>query len=254
MSHLEGQLALVTGASRGIGRAIALRLARDGADVAVGYLLNEGAAQRVMDEITGMGRRAIPIQGDIRDSKEVARIVEEAALGLGDGAGPDIVVANAALGALKPTLEIRDSKWDLTLETCTRSFLAFARACAPRMEARGGGRLITLSSLGARRYLPRYAAIGTAKAALETLVRYLAVDMAPLGVRVNCVSGGPIETDALDYVMPEKEARQAVANETPLGRMGTPEDLANVVAFLTHPDSDWITGQTLVADGGLSLR
>ena len=182
------------------------------------------------------------------------KVVEATADALGDGDGPDVVVANAALGVLKPALKVRDSKWDLTQETCVRSLLALARAAAPRMEARGGGHIVTLSSLGAHRTMPGYVAIGTAKAAVETLVRYLAVELAPLNIRVNCVSGGPIETDALDYVLPDPALRAKVAAGTPLGRLGHPDDLANVVSFLCGPDAAWITGQTIVADGGLSLR
>ena len=251
MGVLAGQVALITGASRGIGRAIAVRLAHDGADVAVNYLMNEPAAEAVADEVRTLGRRCLVLQGDVRSSKECERLVAETDEALG---GPHVVVANAALAVLKPALKIRDSKWDLTMETSARSLLALARAAAPRMAARGGGRLLTLSSLGARRYTPGYTAMAAAKSAAETLVRYLAVELGPDGIRVNCVSGGPVETDSLDYVLPDADDRAQVAAGTPLGRLGAPDDLASVVAFLCSPDSDWITGQTLVADGGLSLR
>ena len=244
-------MALVTGASRGIGRAIALRLARDGADVAVNYLMNERAAETAAEEVRALGRRALVLQADVRSSKECERLVATTAEALG---GPHVVVANAALAVLKPVLKIRDSKWDLTMETSARSLLALARAAAPRMAVLGGGRILTLSSLGTRRHTPGYAAMAAAKAAAETLVRYLAVELGPDDIRVNCVSGGPVETDSLDYVLPDSDARAQVAAGTPLGRLGTPDDLASVVAFLCTPDSDWITGQTLVADGGLSLR
>lgn len=245
--------ALVTGASRGIGRAIALRLADDGYDVAVGYLMNEGPAAAVAHEIERKGRRSLAIQGDVRSREDLKRLVDTTADELGGG-GLDVVVDNAALGVLKPTLEIRHSKWDLTMESTLRPLLLLSQAAAPHLQARGGGRIIALSSLGARRYLPGYAAIGSAKAALENLVRYLAVDLAPMNIRVNCVSGGPIDTDSLNYVMSEEADRAEVAKATPLGRIGTPEDLAGVVSFLCTDDSDWITGQTLIADGGLSLR
>ena len=245
------KIALVTGASRGIGKAIAVRLAEDGYDVAVGYLMNEGPANAVVRSITEIGRRSLAIQGDVRAKDDLKRLVDMAAGELG---GLDVVVDNAALGVLKPTLKIRVSKWDLTMESTLRPLLLLAQCAVPHFTARGGGRILALSSLGARRYLPGYAAIGSAKAALENLVRYLAVDLAPLNIRVNCLSGGPIDTDSLNYVMSEESDRAEVAAATPLGRIGTPEDLARVASFLCGPDSDWITGQTLVADGGLSLR
>lgn len=249
--RLSGRVALVTGASRGIGRACALRLAAEGADVAVGYLMNERAARQVAVEVEAAGARAVALQGDVRSTAEVERVVAETAAALGD---PDIVVANAALTVLKPVLEIRDSKWDLTLETSARSLLALARASVPGMRRRGAGHIVALSSLGSRRYTPGYAAMAAAKAAAETLVRYLAVELAPDGIRVNCVSGGPIATASLDYVLPDDESRRRVAEGTPLGRLGRPDDLAAVVTFLCTPDAGWITGQTIVADGGLSLR
>ncbi len=253
MSGGGAKTALVTGASRGIGKAIALRLADDGYDVAVGYLMNEGPANAVAEAVQAKGRRALAIQGDVRSRQDLKRIVDTTAEELGGG-GLDLVVDNAALGVLKPTLLIRHSKWDLTMESTLRPLLLLSQYAVPHLQQRGGGRIIALSSLGARRYLPGYAAIGSAKAALENLVRYLAVDLAPLNIRVNCVSGGPIDTDSLNYVMADESDRAEVADATPLGRIGTPEDLSGVVSFLCGPDSDWITGQTLIADGGLSLR
>jgi len=249
--RLEGRVALITGASRGIGRACAIRLAAEGVDVAINYLMNDRAAEETAEAVRDQGARAHLLQGDVRSSKEVERLVAAAAETLG---GPDIVIANAALAVLKPALKIRDSKWDLTMETSARSLLALARAAAPGMISRGGGHILTLSSLGSRRYTPGYTAMAAAKAAAETLVRYLAVELAPDGIRVNCVSGGPIETDSLDYVLPDEGERAQVAAGTPLGRLGRPEDLAGVVAFLCTPDASWITGQTIIADGGLSLR
>ena len=238
MSGGDAKTALVTGASRGIGKAIALRLADDGYDVAVGYLMNEGPANAVAEAVQAKGRRALAIQGDVRSRQDLKRIVDTTAEEL-VGGGLDLVV---------------DSKWDLTMESTLRPLLLLSQYAVPHLQQRGGGRIIALSSLGARRYLPGYAAIGSAKAALENLVRYLAVDLAPLNIRVNCVSGGPIDTDSLNYVMADESDRAEVADATPLGRIGTPEDLSGVVSFLCGPDSDWITGQTLIADGGLSLR
>lgn len=250
---MSDKTALVTGASRGIGKAIALRLADDGYHVAVGYLMNEGPAEAVAEAIRAKGRQALAIQGDVRSRQDLKRVVETSAAELGS-AGLDVVVDNAALGVLKPTLDIRHSKWDLTMESTLRPLLLLSQYAAPHLQAKGGGHIIALSSLGARRYLPGYAAIGSAKAALENLVRYLAVDLAPMNIRVNCVSGGPIDTDSLNYVMADEGDRAEVAKGTPLGRLGTPEDLSGVVSFLCTADAGWITGQTIIADGGLSLR
>ncbi|MDY0059718.1 MAG: SDR family oxidoreductase [Myxococcota bacterium] len=243
--------ALVTGGSRGIGRAIALRLAADGADVAVGYLRNQDAAEEVCAAIRALGRRAIALEGDLRDPATCKRLVGQAVTALG---GLEVLVSNAAIGAHKEALSLRPAQWDLTLESSTRPLLLLAQAAAPHLAAGGGGSIVALSSLGSRRVVPGYAAMGCAKAAVEALVRYLAVELAPRGIRVNCVVGGLIRTDAVAYLQEGARMLADAAAHTPLGRVGEPEDLARVVAFLASAEASWITGQALVVDGGLSLR
>jgi enoyl-[acyl-carrier protein] reductase III len=233
---------LVTGASRGIGRAIALELARPGGAVVLGYLQNEAAVAEVAAQVEARGARAIPVQGDVRSEADLKRLAGT----LGE---LDVLVHNAAVGALKPYDALRTSHWDLTLESSLRPFWLLTKL-APLRE---GASVIGLSSLGSRSFVPGYAAMGAAKAGMEALTRQLAVELSPRRIRVNTVCGGLVETDALRY-FPEGEAMRAAAiQRTPLGRLGQPEDLARAVGLLVSPAAGWITGQVLVVDGGYSL-
>ena len=166
--------------------------------------------------------------------------------------GLDLVVSNAASGVIRPALEVTAKHWDWTLDINARAFLLLAQRATPHLEARGGGSMVAISSLGAGRTLPNYILVGTSKAALEALVRYLAVELAPK-IRVNAVSGGVVETDALD-AFPNRDAMLRAGAANPVGRLVSPEDIAGAVAFLCSPDADMIRGQTLVVDGGFSLR
>ena len=165
--------------------------------------------------------------------------------------GPlDVLVHNAATGVVRPALETEDKHWDWTLNANARALLQLARVAAPEMPQ--GSSIVAISSLGAQRVLDNYSLIGTSKAALEALVRYLAVELAPR-VRVNAVSGGVVQTGALDH-FPNREEMLAAGAANPVGRLVTPEDIAGAVAFLCSPDADMIRGQTLIVDGGFSLR
>jgi len=165
--------------------------------------------------------------------------------------GPlDAVVHNAATGVIRPALETQDKHWDWTMNANARALLQLARAAAPQMPA--GSSIVAISSLGAQRVLDNYILVGTSKAALESLVRYLAVELAP-EIRVNAVSGGVVETGALEH-FPNRETMLAAGTGNPVGRLVTPEDIAGAVAFLCGPDADMVRGQTLVVDGGFSLR
>ncbi len=235
--------ALVTGGSRGIGRAIALRLARDGATrLAIGYLRSDSAAEATADELRALGAEVTLVRGNV-SSERVAAEVE--ALG-----SLDLLVHNAATGVIRPALETEDKHWDWTLGANARAFLSLVRAAAPAMPA--GASIIAISSLGSTRVLDNYALVGTSKAALESLVRYLAVELGPRGVRVNAVSGGVVETGALDH-FPNREEMLAMGARNAAGRLVTPEDMAAAVAFLSSPDAEMVRGQTLVVDGGFSL-
>ncbi len=232
---------LITGASRGIGAAIAQELAAPGRRVVVNYLQNEAAATEVAREVRARGAEAVLAQGDVRSEPDLKRLAEVA--------GPvDVLVHNAAIGVLKPWDKIRTAQWDLTMESSLRPFWLLTKLCT----LNPGANVIGISSLGSRQSTPGYAAMGAAKAGLEALTRQLAVELAP-GVRVNTVCGGLIRTDALNYFPAGAEMLAAASKHTPLGRVGEPADLAGVVALLIDPRAAWITGQVIVVDGGLSL-
>ena len=242
---LTGKVALITGASRGIGRAIALELASKGAHVVVNYARNEEAAKQTVDELSGNGIKAMPFRANVGDPKAVKELVSAA---LKEFGGIDLLVHNAAMGAFKPVHKLKMNQWDLSLDINAQALLTLSQEVIPSMEKRGGGTIIALSSLGAHRYIPDYGAIGISKAALETLVKYLAVELAPKNIRVNCVSGGLVDTDAVKAFPRYAEFKKEVVQRTPASRIGKPEDLAQVVGFLASPESHWIYGQTIVAD------
>ena len=161
-----------------------------------------------------------------------------------------VVVHNAATGVIRPALETEDKHWDWTLNANARALLALARATAPSMEQ--GSSIVAISSLGAQRVLENYVLVGTSKAALESVVRYLAVELAPRGIRANAVSGGVVETGALEH-FPNKDEMLRSVERTPAGRLVEPDDIAGAVSFLCSPDAQMVCGQTLVVDGGFSL-
>jgi enoyl-[acyl-carrier protein] reductase III len=232
----------VTGGSRGIGRAIALRFARDGAKrVAIGYLRNDSAAEETAEELRALGAEVTLVRGNITSQ----RVLDEVA-----ALGPlDILVHNAATGVIRPALETEDKHWDWTLNANARALLQLARVAAPGMP--DGSSIVALSSLGAQRVLANYVLVGTSKAALEALVRYLGVELAPR-IRVNAVSGGVVETGALEH-FPNREEMLRAGAANPVGRLVTPADIAGAVAFLCSKDADMIRGQTIIVDGGFSL-
>jgi enoyl-[acyl-carrier protein] reductase III len=242
------QVVLVTGASRGIGRAIALRFAQGGADVVVNYLRHRTAAEETARDLEAHGARALIVKADVSDPADLDRLFEDTGRAFG---GLDVLVSNAALGVLRPALAIEVKHWQKTLDVMGRALLLCAQRAVPLMEGRWG-RIISISSIGAGRVLPNYVGPGVAKSILETLTRYLAVELAPRGISVNAVSGGLVETDALDSFPNQQEMLEA-GKRTPTGRLGRPDDIAGVVALLCRPEARWICGQTIVADGGYSL-
>lgn len=253
VQRFAGKVALITGSGRGIGRAIALRFAREGADVVVNYFRNREPAEQTAAEIEALGRRAIVVKADVGEPDEIARLVDAAR----DFGGPDILVHNAASGYNRPVMEQRVKGWDWTLNINARAALFLAQRAAPLMQARGGGAIVNLSSVGAQRVLPDYVVVGASKAALEAVTRYLAVELAPLGIVVNAVSAGMVRTDALQHfpgMREQFEERFAYAlARTPAGRVLESDDVAGVVAFLCSPEAAMIRGQTILIDGGASL-
>jgi enoyl-[acyl-carrier protein] reductase III len=240
----EGASVLVTGGSRGIGKAIALRFAERGAKrVAIGYLRNDRAAEETAEELRTAGAEPLLLRGNVASERVAAQTSE---------LGPfDALVHNAATGVIRPALETEDKHWDWTLNANARALLTLARACAPQMPE--GSSIVGVSSLGSVRVLDNYVLVGVSKAALEAVVRYLAVELAPRGIRANAVSAGVVETGALEH-FPNRE--QMIADSlarTPAGRLVEPADVADAVLFLCSPDAEMVRGQTLIVDGGFSL-
>ena len=238
-----GRTAFVSGGSRGIGKAIALRLARDGISrVGIGYFRSDAAAEETADELRALGAEPVLVRGNITSSRVEEQVAELGRL--------DVLVHNAATGVIRPALETEDKHWDWTHAANARALLSLTRVVAPSMEA--GSSIVAISSLGSGRVLENYSLVGTSKAALEALVRYLAVELAPRGIRVNAVSAGVVSTGALEH-FPNREAMLESGGRNPAGRLVTPDDVAGVVAFLCSPDAEMIRGQTVVIDGGWSL-
>ena len=240
---------LVSGGTRGIGKAIALSQAKRGTTLFLNYLRDDTSAQRVQSAARKKGSRVVLLPGNIGDPETVRSIFESIKK---ETARLDAVIHSAALGVFKPVHQLRVKDWDISLDVNAKAFLLLSQAALPLMK-KNGGNILTISSLGAQRFTPNYGAIGISKAALENLVRYLAVELAPYKIRVNAVSGGLIETDSLKMFPHFELIKKEYLSRTPGGRIGKPEDIADIVSFLLSSQSGWIFGQTLIADGGYSL-
>jgi enoyl-[acyl-carrier protein] reductase III len=246
---VQGKIALVTGAGRGIGRAIALRLAGLGADVIVNYLRNAEAAERTAADARELGVRAEALRAHVGEPEKINAMFDAIRERFG---GLDILVNNAASGVIRPALDLEPRHWDWTLNINARGAWLCARQAAPLMAGRGG-RIVNISSLGSGRVLEEYVAVGVSKAALESLTRYLAVELAPLGIVVNAVASGLVDTDALRHFDRREQMLIDARSRTPADRMVKPDDIADVVAFLCQPAAEMIRGQVIVVDGGYSL-
>lgn len=244
------KVALVTGSSRGIGRQTAIRLAKEGYDIVINYARSRAAAEEVVSEIEALGRKVLLIKANIGDVKKIramfTRIDEEFGR-------LDVLVNNAASGVLKPAMELEESHYDWTMGINAKGSLFCAQEAAKLMKQNGGGNIINISSLGSIRYLENYTAVGVSKAALEALTRYLAVELAPHQIRVNAVSGGAVDTEALKHFPNRDELLAEAAKSTPAGRLVEMEDMVNAIMFLLSDQSYMVRGQTLIVDGGISL-
>ncbi len=254
MSLFQDKIALVTGSGRGIGREIALRLAGEGAHVVVNFFRNREPAEETAVAIRALGRQAITVRANVGELDELARLYQEIEAAFG---GLDILVHNAASGYNRPALQQKPRGWDWTMNINARSLLFGVQHAAPIMARRGGGAIVAISSLGSVRVLPDYAVVGASKAAVESLVRYLGVELAPQNIVVNAISPGVVRTEALEHFAIFQEnagnLAQTIETHTPAGRLCTPADVADLVCFLCSPAAKMICGQTIVLDGGYSL-
>lgn len=250
MTDHQDRIALITGSSRGIGRTLALTLARTGGSVVVNYKKNADLAEQTRKEIEELGGRAVTVAADMEQPEEIERLFAVAREEFGR---LDYFVCNAAASAFKPILDLKQHHLDRSYAMNMRAFVLGAQEAVRLMP--DGGRIVALTSYGSIRAYPTYANLGAAKAAIEAFVRYMAVEFAPLGVNVNAVNGGIIETESSEYFynVPGMAPLEGVLPKIPKGRMGTAQEVADTIEFLLSPASAYITGQTIVVDGGLSI-
>jgi enoyl-[acyl-carrier protein] reductase III len=247
--RLRGKRALVTGSSRGIGRAIALSLADFKVDVAINFFRHRGPAEEVVREIEKRGARALLLKGNVADEEHVRRMFAEISSAWG---GLEILVSNAASGVLKPAEELTLHHFHWTMDINAAALLPLVQRFI-QLPSQGEKSVVAVSSLGAVRAIPNYAAVGASKAALESMVRHLAAELASRGVRVNAVSGGTVDTDALKHFPNREQLLEDASRRTPAGRLVTPQDIANAVVFLCTDFASMIRGQTVLVDGGYSI-
>ncbi len=249
MFDLQGKVALITGGSRGIGRAIAIRLAESGADVIVNYVRHRKDAAETAEAVEKLGRQCLLVKANVANSGDV----KEMFAAITDHFGHlDILVSNAASGVLKPALELTERHWNWAMDINARAMLTLVQHGLPLMGR--GSRIMAVSSLGSVRAIENYTTVGASKAALESLVRHLAVELGPRGINVNTISAGAVDTDALKHFPNRDEILKAATERTPLGRLTTPQDVADIALFLCSHLSGMIQGQVITVDGGYAIR
>ena len=247
--RLAGKIALVTGAQQGIGKAIALAYGREGASVVINYLDNQAAAEEIASQIRTLGQRAVPIAGDVAQAADVRRMVE-AGESLG---GIDILVNNAGIFPRVEFLDMTEAQWDEVLNVNLKGTFLCTQAVVQKLVERGSaGAVINLASSAAFRSSPRGVHYVASKAGIVGVTRATALELAPYRVRVNAIAPGTTDTAQPRYGMSEEEL-QAAGRQVPLGRMGTPEDVADLAVFLASEEARHITGQTLHVNGGQYL-
>ncbi|OZI10823.1 enoyl-[acyl-carrier-protein] reductase [Bacillaceae bacterium SAS-127] len=247
---MEQKVALVTGSSRGVGKAIALELAKQGYNLVINYARSKTAAFETAEEIKALGREVLVVKANVGDIEKVREMFAEVKQTFGR---LDVFINNAASGVQRPIMELEEKHWDWTLDINSKALLFCAQEAAKLMDENGGGSIVSISSLGAIRYLKNYTAVGVSKAAVEALTRYLSVELAEKNIVVNAVSGGAIDTDALKHFPNREEILEDARMNTPAGRIVHIEDIVHTVMFLISEGAYMIRGQTIIVDGGRSL-
>lgn len=248
MFNMTGKVALVTGGSRGIGKAIALRLAEHGMDIVVNYVRHKQDALATQEEVRKFNQRCLLVKANVAKESDVAAMFEQISSEFGC---LDVLVSNAASGVLKPVLELTERHWNWAMDINARALLSLVQHGLPLMKE--GSRVIAVSSLGSVRAIENYTTVGASKAALESLVRHLAVELGPRGIRVNTVSAGAVDTDALKKFPNRELILDNALQRTPLGRLITTDDVADVTLFLCSNLADMIQGQVVTVDGGYAI-
>lgn len=249
MYNLQGKVGLVTGSSRGIGKAIALRLAESGVDLVVNYVRHRQDAEATARLIEEKGARCLVVKANVANDEDLQTMF---ALIKSEFGHLDFLISNAASGVLKPALELSSRHWNWAMEINARALLSLTQQAVPLMAK--GARIMAVSSMGAVRAVENYTAVGASKAALESLVRHLAVELGPMGINVNTISAGAVDTEALKKFPNREQILDGALQRTPMGRLTTPEDVADVALFLCSDLAAMIQGQTIVVDGGYSIR
>lgn len=249
MFNLQGKVALVTGSSRGIGKAIALRFAENGINLVVNYIRHRADAEETARLIEAKGARCVVVKANVADDNHVRAMFD---IIKNEYGRIDFVVSNAASGVLKPMMELDSRHWNWAMDINARALLTLVQQAVPLMSS--GGRIMAVSSLGSVRAVENYTAVGASKAALESLVRHMAVELGPKGINVNTISAGAVDTEALKKFPNRQLILDTALARTPLGRLTTPGDVADVSLFLCSELAKMISGQTLVVDGGYSIR
>jgi glucose 1-dehydrogenase len=247
--ELEGKVALVTGAGSGIGHAIASRFGREGASVVVNYFGSEDEAEALAGELSACCARSIPVRADVSDGVQVRRMFEEAVEALGP---VDVLVNNAGISQPAAFLEMDEATWDRTLHVDLKGAFLCAQAAARVMRAHGGGAIINISSIHEDVPFPGFAHYCAAKGGMRMLMRALAPELAPLGIRVNNIAPGAIATRVNRRTMDDPEKMALLRRVVPLGRMGTADEVAEVALFLASERARYVTGSTYYVDGGLA--
>lgn len=245
----QGKTVLITGGSRGLGRALALEFARQGAHVAVTYLTEARLAAAVVDEGRHFGVRCVAMQADLSDPNDCNHIFDVVTTEMG---GLDVLIANAATGVFEPVSAVKVKHWQKTLGTNVLSLVLLQQAFQRSLRERSGS-ILAISSAGAVRALPNYGLVGASKAALEAIVRHLALELGPMGIRVNAIVPGLMDTHVLTLLENRNGVVREAIRRTPLGRIVTPTEVALVASFLASEGARFIHGQVINVDGGYSI-